>query len=167
MIKTLALLVASLSVGTFVLRVMETDPARPAGALDLRASEKALPGVDLAALGQTDVPLQRIKWRNIVIHDAAVQASRTVQGCHFVIGDARRFGDGVVQSTQRWRRQSDGDHIRVPGYDFNANSVGICVLCDSRLARPSDRQFDADIATMVKPACVNHSRNSPARNRCI
>jgi hypothetical protein len=146
MIKTLALLVASMSLGTLILWLMETDPAEPGPPLNLRAVEKGPSRTEPTAMGQTEIPLQPLKWRNIIIHDAGREALRAAQGCHFVVGDSRRVGDGIVQATKLWRRQADGRHIDVPGYDFNANSVGICVLCDGRRAGPSAKQFESLIA---------------------
>lgn len=146
MIKTLALLVASMSLGTLILWLMETDPARPSPPVNLRAVEKGPYGAELTVVEQTKVPLQSVKWRNIIVHDAGRGGLQVAQGCHFVVGNSRRVGDGIVQATKLWRRQVDGRHIDVPGYDFNANSVGICVLCDGRRAGPSAKQFNALVA---------------------
>jgi hypothetical protein len=142
MIKTLALLVASMSIGKLVLYLMETEPARPVPAVDLRAVESPPAEAELAIVRQTDVPAQFLKWRNIVIHDAGREGADAA-GCHFIVGSSDRFGDGVIHATVHWRRQQPGNHINVPGYDFNASSVGITVLCDCRRARPSRGQFRA------------------------
>jgi hypothetical protein len=143
MIRTLALLVASMSIGTLVLCLMETDPARPIVAVDLRAMDAGPAGSELAIVRQTDVPLQFIKWRNIVVQDVGREGADIATRCHFVIGSAERLGEGVIYATQRWRQQRDGDHIHVPGYDFNADSVGVAVLRDCRRHRPTAAQFDA------------------------
>jgi hypothetical protein len=143
MIKTLALLVASMSLGTLVLCLMETEPAQPIPAVDLRAVGPDPAKAELPIVQQTDVPVQSVKWRNIIVHDAGREGAGIASGCHFIVGSADRFGDGVIQATARWRRQQEGHHIHVPGYDFNANSIGIAVLCDCRRARPTARQVEA------------------------
>ena len=143
MIRTLALLVASMTLGTLALRMLETPPARPAVVVDLRAVENDSARPELAMLRQTDVPLQFIKWRNVVVHDAGRDGPAAAEGCHFLIGGADGFGDGAIRPTRRWRQQLDGRHILVPGFDFNANSVGVCLLCDTRRQRPTRRQLGA------------------------
>jgi len=142
-IITLAMLVASMSIGACVLILMETEPAEPTGPVPLSASDAQEAGPELAIIHRTNAALQFIKWRNIVVHDSRCPQRDIVQGCHFIIGRRGRFGDGAIYPTRRWRDQQDGKHILVPGYNFNANSIGICVLRDDRSSGPTARQFDA------------------------
>jgi len=144
-IKTLALLVASMSLGTCLLLWMETGPARPEGSLPLQAIKATQSGPELAIVHQTDggIPIQFIKWRNVIIHDTGQDGPKIAKACHFVVGSAETFGDGHIRCTRAWRRQQDGAHISVPGFNFNSNSIGICVMGDARRYRPTSRQFES------------------------
>ena len=133
-----------MSVGSLVLILLETDPALPAPGTPLQAVEGRRIGPEPPAIRQgLAVPLQFIKWRNIVVHDTGRHGAQVANGCHFIIGNARKLGDGAVSATPLWRRQQDGRHIHVPGLRFNVNSIGICLLRDCRRGPPTERQFQA------------------------
>lgn len=138
-IKTLAALVGALTVGAGVLIWMETDPAQPPVPLSLEAVQAGGGDAAPSAVRDTDVPLQYIKWSNIVLHDSGRDGEGVRQGCHFLIGGGK--GDAVIVSTRLWRQQRAGEHVHVPGYSYNENSIGICLLSDCRRAGPGARQF--------------------------
>ena len=121
-------------VGTFVLILMEGDPARPLVPFPLQADRSngsAELDVDVAAMTDTD----RLGiWRNIVIHDASCQDGGIASECHFKIRPDGSAGD-MIESTVLWRRQLEGDHVRVPGFSLNSNSVAICLLGDGRTTK--------------------------------
>jgi hypothetical protein len=142
-IKTLGALVAAMSVGTLVLLWMETIPAQPRVPLPLQAVRNARAEPGLGIIHQTDVPLQYIRWRNVVVHDAGADGPAVAGRCHFLIGSAEEHGDGTVISTRLWRRQRPGRHIYVPGYAFENESIGVCLLNDYGQAGPSRRQLAA------------------------
>jgi hypothetical protein len=142
--KTLGALVAALSAGTLLLWWMETIPAEPNVPLPLQALGPDAPSSRLRFIHRTEVPLQYIKWRNIVVHDAGQDGPKTVQRCHFLIGDGpERFGDGAIVATRLWRLQKSGGHTYVPGHSFDDESIGICLLGDCRKDEPSQRQIGA------------------------
>ncbi len=147
-IKTLAVLVAALTIGTGVLIWMETDPARPTVPLSLEAVQAEGSNGAGAIVRETDVPLQYIKWANVVVHDAGRDGRGVAQGCHFLIGAAGDYGDGAIVPTRLWRWQQDGRHITVPGYSYDENTIGICLLTDCRRQGPSPRQ----LASLLKLA---------------
>ena len=142
-IKTLAALVAALTVGAGVLLWTETDPARPAVPLPLEALKSAEANGALAVIRDTEIPLQFIKWAHIVVHDAGQDGPKAVEGCHFLIGGGGEYPLGTIVPTRRWRRQFDGSHVSVPGFSYNENSIGICVLADCRESAAAARQFAA------------------------
>ena len=142
-IKTLVALVAAMTIVSGVLILMETDPARPTVPLPLQAVTGNAEAGEWAVIRATDVPLQYIMWRNIVVHDVARDGQKPVRGCHFLIGAADAGADGVVEPTSLWRNQREGDHIHVPGYSFNDNSIGICLLHDAGRSSPTEVQFAA------------------------
>jgi len=135
-IKTLIALLASMSIGAFVLIALETAPAR-ARSEQLAALIAPGDGVS-AALHDTAVPLQPVKWRAVVVHTSA-EGSGIPSRCHFVLSP-----NGLVSCTDLWKRQMRGNHVYVPGRDFNADSVGVCVVGDfsSTGTRISQKQFD-------------------------
>ncbi len=138
-IKTLAALLAALVIGTFVLLVLETRPATVGSILPLVSREGYTDPV-AAIVKDVAVPLLRDRWTNIVIHDSICDMTGSAEtDCHFVIlaGDA----DGVLVATHRWRQQGRGAHITVPGHDFNATSIGICIAGDLAAGPPSAAQL--------------------------
>ena len=144
-VKTLALLAGAMSLCTFLLILMETAPAQPTVPLPLAAREQTNPiaGELETVLGGN---IQYIKWQNIVVHDAGRDGLGAANGCHFVIGSRDHYGAGVIRPTQRWREQVDGNHIYVPGYNYNANSIGVCLLTDCNKSVPTQAQM----ASLVK-----------------
>jgi hypothetical protein len=132
-IKTLAALVACMTIGTGVLLLMETAPAQTPEPVALQARIVPDPSGNPASLGGN---IAAGKWRNIVIHDSGQDGQRA--RCHFLVG-----GDGVVRATELWTRQADGRHVDVPGQNFNADSVGVCLLADCRVAAPTPEQTRA------------------------
>ena len=167
-VKTLLALMATMFVGACVLYMVETPPA----CLPLRADStgekvgKSDPGRSgqVAAIRQTDVPIQYIKWCNIILHDFAgsVRSGRvgldrddSVGGCHFLIGTSGMFGDEVIRPTRLWRRQLDGKHIVVPGFSYNENSIGIRLLCDTDRQSPTSKQMAAltDLVRALQVTC--------------
>ncbi len=142
-IKTLGALLAAMTVGTWALMWMETAPAHVTVPVPLQATNSASPNPYLSTVRQTDAPLQYIKWRNVVVHDASRDGGDVLRGCHFVIGSSGQLGDGEVRATDLWLRQEDGRHINVQGYAYNATSIGVCLLADGRTSAPTAKQFAA------------------------
>jgi len=93
------------------------------------------PAMSASALGvappartilDTEVPLDRARWRSIVIDDTAnpfgtvetvarEHQGRGIEpvGCHFLIGNGRGLGDGVLHVTHRWNRQQPAGLVAV------------------------------------------------------
>lgn len=147
-IKTLVALVASLAIGAFILILMETAPARPTVPLPLQAVRHDDSQDEFSVVRQTDsgIEIQYLKWRNIVIHDTGRDGAEIASRCHLLIGRGNSLGDGAVQASLLWRRQLEGNHIRVPGFSYESNSIGICLLGDSRTSAPTPKQ----LATLVR-----------------
>ncbi|NLF32467.1 MAG: N-acetylmuramoyl-L-alanine amidase [Planctomycetes bacterium] len=143
-IKTLAALLAALTVGTFVLLALETRPAQP-GSLPPLTALLPRDGAILSEIASTAVAVPRDRWRNIVIHDSVCSMDMNpTADCHFVIyGPASGALDGTVRATPRWHQQARGNHVSVPGHDYDAVSIGICLEGDLVAATPSPRQIEA------------------------
>lgn len=142
-IKTLAALVAALSVGTAVLLLMETGPAKVDVPLPLRALDDSDTQGELTCIHQTEIPIQYLKWRNVVVHDAGCDGEAAQRRCHFLIGSEDKFGDGRIVSTHLWKSQQAGRHVNVPGTAFDAESIGVRVLSDTRREAPTRKQLAA------------------------
>jgi hypothetical protein len=142
-IKSLAALVMAMTVGTFVLMLLElqADPLRsPVEPL----SAVAAPRADFEwVLSGTKVPVQLLKWRNVIVHSAPDPDGTLPTGCHFLVQQHPDDSGSYVIATARWRHQVDGRHVAVPGYDYNRNSIGICLIGDFSSRPPERDQFDA------------------------
>ena len=134
-VKTLTALLGSMTLGAFVLMVLETAPTNPEPEQLAAVTER---DTGLAAIiRDTAVPLQRIKWRNVVVHGSGVGSSDIAGRCHFVVGQ-----DGRIIATALWKHQLAGYHVYVPGRDFNADSIGICLDGDFSDLPPARAQFE-------------------------
>lgn len=142
-IKTLAALVAAMAVGTAVLIAMETAPARPVVPVPLRLSQGEDAGIDLTLIRNIRAPLQYQKWRNIIIHDTGRDGVDVARGCHFVIGSQENPADATIHCTNLWADQLDGNHIYMPGFSYNENSIGICLMENSAKAAPTPAQIQS------------------------
>jgi len=125
-----------MTIGAFALMALETAPVT-APARDLAAIATTDAPCE-QIIRRTDVPLQPIKWRNVIVHGSAAGRPGIAERCHFIVG-----GDGQIALTGLWRRQQSGHHVYVPGRDFNADSIGICLTGDFRHRPPPAVQLTA------------------------
>jgi N-acetyl-anhydromuramyl-L-alanine amidase AmpD len=104
---------------------------------------------------QTDVPLDRSRWRSIVIHHSGEPAgdaesirrlhlghgARTM-GYHFLIGNGNGMGNGVIHVGERWITQAPGWHAVGPYADFyNRHAIAICLIGNGDRRPFTDRQI--------------------------
>ncbi|MEM7756390.1 MAG: peptidoglycan recognition family protein [Planctomycetota bacterium] len=104
---------------------------------------------------RTEVPIEADRWTAIVVHHSASfadspatiddrhrRAGLASLGYHFVIGDGARMGDGDVHVGERWLAQQPGAHVAgVRGAEYNASSIGVCLVGDGDRRRPTDAQI--------------------------
>lgn len=147
-IKSLTALVASMTVGTLVLMLLETAPIRPTDDTSLAAVS-----YDSSRTGDqvfsTEVPVKSNVWRNVVIHATGHEGSGVAEQSHFVLSK-----DGLV-STDLWRTQVTGKHIFASGRDWNSDSIGVCIDGDFMFDPPSEKQFELLTALVrtIQQAC--------------
>ena len=135
-IKILTALLVSMTVGAFALMVLETAPVSPkAHHLAAVAAPLANPG---SAIYETSVPLQPIKWRNVIVHASGSESPDITERCHFLVAQ-----DGKVSATALWKRQLSGHHVYVPGRDFNADSIAVCLIGLFSQSPPEKNQLTA------------------------
>jgi len=64
-------------------------------------------------------------------------------GYHFVIGNGTNSGDGQVEVGPRWPRQKWGAHAKTPDNRFNDYGIGICLVGNFDIERPTAAQMNA------------------------
>lgn len=111
---------------------------------------------------QSDVPADWIPpiaanpWRWIVIHHSATPAGNAAQfdrehrrkgwdelGYHFVIGNGTGSRDGQIEVGSRWPKQKWGAHARTSSQEFNNFGIGICLVGNFDIERPTAAQTKA------------------------
>jgi N-acetyl-anhydromuramyl-L-alanine amidase AmpD len=100
-------------------------------------------------------PLDRDRWRGIVIHHLGTPAGDADSihrqhlsygyqglGYHFLIGNGNGLGDGVVHVGYRWNQQLPGAHAVGPDSEHhNLHSIGICLVGNGDRRPFTDRQI--------------------------
>lgn len=106
------------------------------------------------------------RWTYIVLHHSATDtggASRFDKyhrqnngwdelGYHFVIGNGTDTPDGSVEVGPRWYKQKHGAHCKTPGNYYNEHGIGICLVGDFTVTRPTPRQL-ASLEHLVRFLC--------------
>ncbi|MBN1943847.1 MAG: N-acetylmuramoyl-L-alanine amidase [Phycisphaerae bacterium] len=149
--KVLGSLLAAMTIGALLLMLMESDPPRP--------SESDLAGVRAVVLDETQ-PLASI-WRRIVVHASDGGKDTLPSRCHFIVRATPDANGEWVAPTSLWRQQTPGQHIYVPDKDYNAESIGVCLMGEFDVVPPSRGQFQA-LLRLVRE--LQRSCNIPAEN---
>ena len=118
------------------------------------------------------VPARDWKW--IVIHHSATPTGSMAYfdkehkakgwdgiGYHFVIGNGTSTADGQVEVTQRWPLQKWGAHAKTADNRFNEQGIGICLVGNFDVERPSPQQM-RNLSRLVSH--LMHTYNIPAQN---
>ena len=122
-----------------------------------RSSSRSTP--QLTATVQQSItvaPVKARRWRNIVIHHAAVDEG-TLQSFdryhrverhmenglayHFLIGNGNGLGDGVIGVGNRWKKQLDGGHLHSAAQ--NQTAIGICLIGNFDQYKPTEKQLQS------------------------
>jgi len=124
-------------------------PKSAAGAAKAQASVSAASG---PAAWRPKVAPRDWKW--IVIHHSATPTGSMAffdkehkakgwdgVGYHFVIGNGTETGDGQIEVTQRWPLQKWGAHAKTVDNRFNEHGIGICLVGNFDVERPSAKQM--------------------------
>jgi N-acetylmuramoyl-L-alanine amidase len=101
-------------------------------------------------------PIAANSWRWIVIHHSATPAGNAAQfdrehrrkgwdelGYHFVIGNGTGSRDGQIEVGSRWPKQKWGAHARTSSQEFNNFGIGICLVGNFDIERPTPAQTKA------------------------
>jgi len=140
-----------MTAGAFVLLLMETAPIRPdAGRLVAYGTKTETPVS--RAVSDLNIPLNRAKWSNIVVH-TATEADDISLRCHFVI-ETDADGAAVLTATQLWKDQRAGCHAPTADAEFARESIGICLVVDADANLPAG-PFDTlvDLTRCLQKRC--------------
>ncbi len=93
-------------------------------------------------------------WRWIVVHHSATPGGGAAlfnqmhkskgwdeMGYHFVIGNGTNSGNGAVEVGSRWPKQKWGAHAKTSDNRFNEYGIGICLVGNFDLERPTPAQM--------------------------
>lgn len=93
-------------------------------------------------------------WRWIVIHHSATPSGSAAVfdrmhrekgwdelGYHFVIGNGTNSGNGLIEVGPRWPKQKWGAHAKTPDNKFNDFGIGICLVGNFDVERPTPEQL--------------------------
>jgi hypothetical protein len=128
---------------------------------------------DLAGIPREWIPMARANtWKWIVIHHSATPTGGAAAfdkmhkskgwdelGYHFVIGNGTDTRDGQVEVGGRWPRQKWGAHAKTPDNRYNDFGIGICLVGNFDLTRPTDEQVRS-LSKLV--AFLMHTYRIPA-----
>jgi hypothetical protein len=95
-------------------------------------------------------------WRWIIIHHSATPSGSAAVfdrmhkekgwdelGYHFVVGNGTDTPNGTVEVGDRWRRQKWGAHAKTPDNRFNDFGIGICLVGNFDMERPTPQQLQS------------------------
>ncbi len=131
-IKVLAALLAAMTVGALALMVLETSPLSPPIS---HAAMQTSGSASADAVFSTDF-IQPTMWRNIIVHGSQSEAGQLDSQSHFVIDPA-----GDVAVSDLWKNQLAGQHVLLPGRDWNVDSIGISLTGPLETRRPTTSQY--------------------------
>lgn len=99
-------------------------------------------------------PVHERPWRWIVVHHSATAAGGAARfdkmhrakgwdelGYDFVIGNGTDTRDGQIEVGSRWPKQKTGAHAKTPDNRFNEYGIGICLVGNFDIDRPTAAQL--------------------------
>lgn len=139
---------------------IKPQPTAPAVVAVIPAPMPMLPTVPpkiatvMPSLREWVPPVAPRPWRWIIIHHSATPTGGAMAfdkmhrakgwdelGYDFVIGNGTDTGDGQVEVGSRWVKQKIGAHAKTPDNRFNEYGVGICLVGNFDINRPSAKQM--------------------------
>lgn len=138
--------------------VNKAPTTKPANAA-VAAAQPARKGSGVPQEWMAAAPANR--WHYIVIHHSATPAGNAASfdrmhrqkgwdelGYHFVIGNGTASGDGQIEVGPRWTKQKWGAHTRTADQRFNNYGIGICLVGNFDIERPTSKQMES-VARLV------------------
>ncbi len=158
-VKVLATLLASMTIGAIVLMTMGHNPPS-AGPFSLWAFYRLDPIKDMICSRESQY---KDRWNCIEIFYSGTKSGNLAQlasfsgasrqddiNCHFCVYNGFGGNDGQIQTTEKWQeQQSASDTNNWHGSD---QTIRICVVANGRITRPTDCQIKR-IQTLVEELC--------------
>ena len=130
-------------------------PAPPPVALAPPRPQPVQPAPSVGAIPAAWIPWAPTnRWYWIVIHHSATAVGGADRfnkehrakgwdelGYHFVIGNGTDTADGKIEVGPRWPKQKWGAHDKTPGNQYNEHGIGICLVGNFDVNRPSAAQI--------------------------
>jgi N-acetylmuramoyl-L-alanine amidase len=101
-------------------------------------------------------PVAPRDWRAIVVHHSATTTGGAAAfdkmhrakgwdelGYDFVIGNGTDTADGQIEVGPRWTKQKYGAHAKTPDNWYNEHAVGICLVGNFDVERPTPKQMQS------------------------
>jgi len=153
-VKCLVILVVAMVIGAGILILIKTPPAKVPSFLTIKAKDRGSRSRISDAIYKTDIPIQAIKWVNIVVYDNSDTSENSLialnENYHFIIGSHDVIGNGSVRATFLWQKQQDCNHIIRSGYPAHQGSIKIRLVCDTSQKSPTLEQMNALIELVRK-----------------
>lgn len=125
-----------------------TPPATP-------SHNSSTPAAGISGIPQNWIPnVPSRPWKWIVIHHSASSVGSATSidkihraqgwdelGYHWVIGNGSETADGQIEVGSRWTKQKWGAHAKTPDNRYNDYGIGICLVGNFDLTRPSAAQM--------------------------
>lgn len=158
-IKVWVALLASMTIGASVLLALD-GKSPEAGAFSLASYTRLEAVQDVLS---TKAPLNTKSWNRIevcysntiggnieILAKDAGLSSGDYLNCHFVVCNGAGGDDGLIQATQRWKKQ----YPALPEKDWygNRDTVRVCVIGDGRDCKPTDAQLRR-VNTLLDSLC--------------
>lgn len=134
-------LIVSMTIGAFVLMMLDSQalsegPFSLAGLYNLTpAAEKIVP--DPKSANHRDWEGIEIYFSKTTVYDLNRLTAASNAKMHFVVANADCGTDGLIKSTEKWRKQKTGLSNNRSG----ANIIRICIIGDNNAATPTDCQI--------------------------
>jgi hypothetical protein len=134
------------------------QPSKPLPQLAQAPVKRPAPQASMSGVPREWIPPAGTarSWKWIVIHHSATPAgsARTFDrmhrdkgwdelGYHFVIGNGTDSGDGQIEVGTRWPKQKWGAHAKTPNNEYNDHGIGICLVGNFDIERPTPSQTRA------------------------
>jgi hypothetical protein len=115
-----------MTLGSLVLMAMETAPVRPPSSYLASVSSDA--GGELDELISARGMSVSRRWNHIILHGTDEPASKVLAGSHFVVDLRDGSASPRIHRTMLWQQQKPGEHVFLPGVQWNRDSIGVCLL---------------------------------------
>jgi hypothetical protein len=143
-IKTLLSLAGAMGLGTFCLVILETDPIR--SPIKDFATVVAPDEAIASAVYRTEGPVDRDRWRNVIVHFESTPSPELANRYHFLVTHTETGEVGDVEATELWTHQIRGRELLLTGSDWHDQSITVCIVGPRAGQNPPRDQFVAAVS---------------------